>query len=466
MAIETVTTSDANRSDSSVPDHSASHGNATLLSARGADQLSLRSLISTSPAAACQSARNPTEPGSSVANCKPRAEGTILSRRSLMNKIVAVSAAVAVPTGALALSPPDDFHVVTDEKGRSWFKADEDPVFAAIERHRAAQTAADAATAEIKRLHDLADEIVGPMSIDIPSLTEPGTTVEASGYSDIEQAVPREQFPEQFAHYLAVLKERQKARFAVTGDTNPIGDEKYAAAWDAVVDFANTVPTTLPGLLAMITHAAEIRDADKDAFTDYNCMLIENLATAATALIGGSPKDILLQFPEKYPDGEAIQAGNKFEALLAKYLDAKFKWAPLAREARLQMNAKFPNELKYGNAGTHPKWGFHAELLVKNGARVAQAEISRLFELMEPLAEEIVTARTETVEGLRAKVLVSTWEALPEGAFHDGTWNFEDMSYMALWEAAAAKTGLSEMIEQISERLNADRCSDPVFAET
>jgi hypothetical protein len=130
------------------------------------------------------------------------------------------------------------------------------------------------------------------------------------------------------------------------------------------------------------------------------------------------------------------------------------------------MNAKFPNELKYGNAGTHPKWGFHAELLVKNGARVAQAEISRLFELMEPLAEEIVTARTETVEGLRAKVLVSTWEALPEGAFHDGTWNFEDMSYMALWEAAAAKTGLSEMIEQISERLNADRCSDPVFAET
>jgi hypothetical protein len=47
------------------------------------------------------------------------------------------------------------------------------------------------------------------------------------------------------------------------------------------------VPTTLAGLLAMMTYAAEIREGDCEAFTDHHCMLIENLATAAKALIGG-----------------------------------------------------------------------------------------------------------------------------------------------------------------------------------
>jgi hypothetical protein len=160
-----------------------------------------------------------------------------------------------------------------------------DPIYAAIERRRAAQVAADAATAEIERLCDLADEIVGPNEIDVSSMIEPGTTVKASSYSDIEQAVPRQQFPEQFAHYLALLRERSAARRAFTGDTDPMGKEQYEAEWQATVNFANTVPTTVPGLLAMITYAAEIRETDNEAFTDHNCMLIDNLAIAAKALI-------------------------------------------------------------------------------------------------------------------------------------------------------------------------------------
>jgi hypothetical protein len=47
------------------------------------------------------------------------------------------------------------------------------------------------------------------------------------------------------------------------------------------------VPTTLDGLLAMMTYAAEIREGDCEAFTDHHCMLIENLAAAAKALIEG-----------------------------------------------------------------------------------------------------------------------------------------------------------------------------------
>jgi hypothetical protein len=53
-----------------------------------------------------------------------------------------------------------------------------------------------------------------------------------------------------------------------------------------VKEFADTVPTTLAGLRAMILYAAECQEHDLDAFTSRDCPLIENLAIAAKALIG------------------------------------------------------------------------------------------------------------------------------------------------------------------------------------
>lgn len=162
-----------------------------------------------------------------------------------------------------------------------------DPIYAAIEVHRKARAASCAASAEVRRLCDLADEIAGPREIDIPSMIEPGTTIKASIWLDIERAIPSAQFPEQYAHFLALLEERRDAHYAVTGDTDPIGDEQYAAEWDALDDFADTVPTTLAGLRAMIIYAAECQENEPEAFADRDCLLIENLASAARALIGG-----------------------------------------------------------------------------------------------------------------------------------------------------------------------------------
>jgi hypothetical protein len=164
--------------------------------------------------------------------------------------------------------------------------ASADPIYAAIGAHRKAAAASCAASAEVKRLYDLADKIAGPREIDVPSMLEPGTTVKASIFPDIEQAIPSAQFPEQYAHYVALLEERCAARFAVTGDTDPIGEEAYAAEWAALDDFAETVPTTLAGLLAMIVYAGECRETDCGAFAGSNCSLIETLATATKALIG------------------------------------------------------------------------------------------------------------------------------------------------------------------------------------
>jgi hypothetical protein len=56
-----------------------------------------------------------------------------------------------------------------------------------------------AAFAEHRRAQDIADAKVGPSHIMVPSMVEPGTTIEACCWWDIEQAVPREQYPDLYA---------------------------------------------------------------------------------------------------------------------------------------------------------------------------------------------------------------------------------------------------------------------------
>jgi hypothetical protein len=201
-----------------------------------------------------------------------------------MNSIVALPIVAALPVAAPAMAPsqaPEELAFV-EAAGEP-----ADPVCAAIEAHRKARAASCAASAEIRRLCDLADEIAGPLELDVPSMIEPGTIVKASIWLDIERAIPSAQFPEQYAHYLALLEERCAARFAVTGDTDPIGEEEYAAEWDALDEFADTVPTTLAGLRAMIIYAAECQENEPEAFADRDCSLIENLAIAAKVLVEG-----------------------------------------------------------------------------------------------------------------------------------------------------------------------------------
>ena len=84
-----------------------------------------------------------------------------------------------------------------------------DPIYAAIEAHREAYATMQAVFAEHRRAHELADAQVGPADLDIPSMVEPGETVEACCRWDIERAVPREQFPELNAHHNRLLDERK-----------------------------------------------------------------------------------------------------------------------------------------------------------------------------------------------------------------------------------------------------------------
>jgi hypothetical protein len=161
-----------------------------------------------------------------------------------------------------------------------------DPIYAAIEAHRKAAAAANVAFAESSRLYQLADEMVGPSQIEVPNMVEPGTTVNVLVYWDVEQIIPREQYPDLNEHYRRLLEERRAARFEIHGDTDELTDGPANAAWDVRDDFAETVPTTLPGLLAMILYANELAEEDPDAFGDGDCTLLQTLAAAAEALIG------------------------------------------------------------------------------------------------------------------------------------------------------------------------------------
>ncbi len=187
------------------------------------------------------------------------------TRRKFLS-VAAAASVVGIPTSASRASEPD-------------------PIYAAIEAHRKAAAAADAVFAESSRLHQLAYKMVGPLQIEVPNMIEPGTTAKVRCWFDVEQVIPHEQYPDLNEHYCKLLEDRSAARAEIHGDTDELTDGPANAAWDARDQFAETVPTTLPGLLAMIVYANEVAEEDPDAFTgDGDRSLLQTLATAARAV--------------------------------------------------------------------------------------------------------------------------------------------------------------------------------------
>jgi hypothetical protein len=195
------------------------------------------------------------------------------ARRRVLTIAAGGAIAAAIPAAALAAPPPAV-----------------DPIYAAINAHRRAYCAMQAVFTEHRRAHDLADAMVGSCEIEVSSMVEPGKTVLASYWGDVERAIPSEQYPDLYRHYCDVLEERRAAREAIieplTGDEDEATGEVAGPEFAALRRFAETTPTTLAGLLAMVIYAGEINDRDADAF-DKSFPIFANMATAARALVGG-----------------------------------------------------------------------------------------------------------------------------------------------------------------------------------
>jgi hypothetical protein len=129
-----------------------------------------------------------------------------------------------------------------------------EPIYAAIEAHRKADAAADVAFAESSRLYRLANEMVGPSKIEVPNMVEPGTTAKVLCFYDVEQVIPNELYPDLNDYYCKLLEDRSAARAEIHGDTDELTDGPATAASLERDRLSETVPTTLPGLLAMIIY--------------------------------------------------------------------------------------------------------------------------------------------------------------------------------------------------------------------
>jgi hypothetical protein len=71
-------------------------------------------------------------------------------------------------------------------------------------------------------------------------------------------------------------------------DECALTDGPCKEAWDAREKFAETVPTTIPGMRAMIIYANELEDEDPEwLWNPGDYRLLETLATAAEALMDG-----------------------------------------------------------------------------------------------------------------------------------------------------------------------------------
>ncbi len=166
----------------------------------------------------------------------------------------------------------------------------EDPIFAAIKAHKAAVRNSNAATAESHRLVALADAAVGPSSIQVLDLYGPGaprTYVMVNCWIDLEKYVSPETDAELYQHCRAELDEQKHRHhqylesISPNGDIDSVGDEEYAAEWDVAGELEDTVPTTLSGLLAMLSYLGEAAKIDRGGIFEDVGVLFNSLAEAA-----------------------------------------------------------------------------------------------------------------------------------------------------------------------------------------
>jgi hypothetical protein len=221
-----------------------------------------------------QATRVHSTPPTNTSKIDPPVDPT---RRRLLTIAAGGAVAIAIATPAIACL------------------AEPDPIFAAIEKHQAAVRAVNAAGAEIDRLIALADAAVGPRSIEVPNMLEPGSpTVTVSCWVDIEKYVSPETDAELYAHYRSILDDRRDAHAAyleeIGGDIDEMMDGPAADEYEAADELTEMMPTSLPGLFAVLIYintAMTTKTEHCSASFDDNNMpaLFESLAAGAAAFV-------------------------------------------------------------------------------------------------------------------------------------------------------------------------------------
>jgi hypothetical protein len=123
------------------------------------------------------------------------------------------------------------------------------------------------------------------------------------------------------------------------------------------------------------------------------------------------------------------------------------KWAPAANKARQEVDQKYPTA--HGEC-----YSFLSKLLEEHGATAAEDAMSEIWEKIEPIAKRINRLSVQSIRGLRAKVLVALWEALPPCADEQELSLADEDAAQTLLRAAAEVAGLRSMIDSMEGRLS------------
>jgi hypothetical protein len=169
---------------------------------------------------------------------------------------------------------------------------------------------------------------------------------------------------------------------------------------------------------------------------------------------------------EASADTPAAEAGARFERLIVEYVDISLEWARLHRSGDAAHREKFGAGC-YNNLTEEGRAKFSAflEILASNGCDQASDKSAELFDAMMPLAETIKEAPVAGMADLRARTLVSLWEALPSDAYNDGELNFyseyDGGAIRSMFDAAVALTGLSQLVSAVEQRCAAGAAAKP-----
>lgn len=152
----------------------------------------------------------------------------------------------------------------------------------------------------------------------------------------------------------------------------------------------------------------------------------------------------------------------QLEALLTPYVDALIQYRALSRAARAEVDAHFDPDMSADcwqkpELKRSPAFRAYKEAGRKQGVDAAAVRLRGLHEGIEEIAEAIAEAGTVSLADMRAKALVSLWEAIQGSGDDEGALEFEDHRGRMLFDACAALTGLLPLVEAIEAKLTAAR---------
>jgi hypothetical protein len=152
-------------------------------------------------------------------------------------------------------------------------------------------------------------------------------------------------------------------------------------------------------------------------------------------------------------DADLIELGAQFEPLLEQYYIAHWRWSAALAKANADHGAEFGTPAERGFAYPPEVAVGFSDCCERSGVDEASNALSAIHRRLVPLANAIVAAPVNTIEGLRVKALIIFWEAAPLQA-GSAMYSFEDAGpFQWLFMTVAEICGLKDKIAATNYQL-------------